>query len=236
MALPIIIQNTKSLEAMYSEVVTLHDEQTIGGVKTFSGKLICKNSNPICFIQGSTVDKSVVHTSTSRFAAVGFYDKNGLNMVNRVGVLRVGFTGSNDGTLVELLAHNPDTSDATGLTIVYPRGGTPYMTAITPEASSNTNHIATTAWVCEKGVLTSRYKSGDTWYRKYSDGWIEQGGTSTTEAVDITISFPLSFTTTNIQVLSGSSTGYSVVRSKTKTSFVMGRSVANTTYWYACGY
>lgn len=84
--------------------------------------------------------------------------------------------------------------------------------------------------------IVDTYTSENSWYRVWSNGWIEQGGTSTAEATDVTISFPISFTTTNIQITTGSSTGYSVVRSKTKTNIVLGRSAANITYWYACGY
>ena len=93
------------------------------------------------------------------------------------------------------------------------------------------------SWDGKKVVCVTHYRSGTLWYRLFNDGFIEQGGTDTrTTASDVTISFPKAFTSTNIQVMTGSHTGYSVVRSKTKTTFVLGRNTANTTYWFACGY
>lgn len=97
-----------------------------------------------------------------------------------------------------------------------------------------------------------RASDGSSWYRKYSDGFIEQGGKirkSTTVSTHygevVTITFPLPFTTTPINVIhSGSeyisacgpvnvsNTGY-IAR------FVNGTGASQTMsdfYWFACGY
>ena len=87
---------------------------------------------------------------------------------------------------------------------------------------------------------------GTSWYRKYSDGWIEQGGNpggvGTMGTMDTTITFPVPFTNTNYfiggvgfvianvgsaYILSATTTGFT-------TSSVMHQS--GTPSWYACGY
>ena len=50
-------------------------------------------------------------------------------------------------------------------------------------------------------VLVYSWKSGTQWYRKYSDGWIEQGGqTPKTADAFISVSFPIAFTQDNPNV------------------------------------
>ncbi len=49
------------------------------------------------------------------------------------------------------------------------------------------------------GVLVKSWKAADgsSWYRKYSDGWIEQGGfIGTKSAGEIPVTFPLAFSNT----------------------------------------
>ena len=72
----------------------------------------------------------------------------------------------------------------------------------TPDANSNTNHIATTEWVRGKGVLIeSWHDDNGNWYRKYSDGWIEQGGFTTSGgSSDKAISFHTPFASENANI------------------------------------
>ena len=46
-----------------------------------------------------------------------------------------------------------------------------------------------------KGYITQTWRSGNDWYRVYSDGWIEQGGI--TSQTNTTINFLKSFSNTN---------------------------------------
>ena len=68
----------------------------------------------------------------------------------------------------------------------------------------NTNDGEFTEWVQQnKAVLTDSYKSGVKWYRKYSDGWIEQGGHGTTTGTNgnlQTITLHTAFSNTNYSV------------------------------------
>lgn len=97
--------------------------------------------------------------------------------------------------------------------------------------------------------VTEKWSSGTSWYTKYSDGWVEQGGW-----VDITscnqngtVTFPVAFVDTNYTVVTtggrkdGNGNGEMHLCNKTNTNFTYhmtsGSSYwANYAQWYACGY
>lgn len=94
--------------------------------------------------------------------------------------------------------------------------------------------------------LITTYHSNSTFYRKYSDGFIEQGGYHNANA---TITFPIAFTSTNYYLYSAISfnfdnaTGIPQVLKVNNTSFKLrvatSDNIFNWTdlcYWYACGY
>lgn len=98
-------------------------------------------------------------------------------------------------------------------------------------------------------TLVASWKDGSNWYRKYSDGWIEQGGTMT-KLYNETVTFHTAFATAgSINVLASVSSNYGsndyIIRTHdwTVTSFKMTvsnggggtRGDAKFT-WYACGY
>ena len=117
------------------------------------------------------------------------------------------------------------------------------------------SHDGTLTWRDQQIIPVAKiYKApdGSSWYRKYSDGFIEQGGkirkattVSSHYGEEVTITFPLPFTTTPISVIhSGSeyvsacgpvkisNTGY-VAR------FLNGSGSSQSMsdfYWFACGY
>ena len=100
------------------------------------------------------------------------------------------------------------------------------------------------------GYITTQWNSGASWYRKWSNGWIEQGGLFTHTGTWATVSLNTSFTATNYTIVTGSiqysddGNGYAVIRAsnKTKTSFQcadkwdLGQYKKGKMYWYACGY
>ena len=90
-------------------------------------------------------------------------------------------------------------------------------------------------------------KSGLSWYRKYSDGWIEQGGrTPSLSDGQTTVTFPIEFKDTNYSILttsvnSSENSTTSIAKSlTTKTAIVTydveDGSGTGTVQWYACGY
>ena len=96
-----------------------------------------------------------------------------------------------------------------------------------------------------KAFVTETGKSGTIWYRKYSDGWIEQGGTVSISGWQIpTITLLKAFSNTNYTIsVSGISYGGSYhaigcLQSKTTTSFThyFYNDKGINPSWYACGY
>lgn len=90
-------------------------------------------------------------------------------------------------------------------------------------------------------VVAESY-SANSWYRKYSDGWIEQGGKTTGTRGD-PLTFPLAFSNTNYSFVcntQGNSTGYGYKRSawissRTATTVTLGSDSGDPAVWYACG-
>ena len=107
-----------------------------------------------------------------------------------------------------------------------------------------------TADIKGKPILTlvSEWHSGANWYRKYSDGWIEQGGHSTyADSHNHTITFHTAFTSNNCSVQRtgiGTSTDSNprmssyAVSAVSKTGFTAfcHSGMEGGFYWYACGY
>ena len=102
--------------------------------------------------------------------------------------------------------------------------------------------------------VTETYNDGTNWYRKWSDGWLEQGGTVTlvgAAASYKTTTLPTAFTTTTYTIsgaleynsslaLGMDSDSGVITRNKITTSFGIGVGMlygGNVTLrWYACGY
>ena len=122
-----------------------------------------------------------------------------------------------------------------------------------PSAGANTKFLRGDAtWQTingsnAKAYLTETYSSGTNWYRKWSDGWIEQGGTGTF-GHNTTFSLNKAFTKTTYQVLiittmEDSHWMISVITPTTSNfktivywSTNHGTSTSVTGHWYACGY
>lgn len=96
-----------------------------------------------------------------------------------------------------------------------------------------------------KAYITETWSNDTSWYRKYSDGWIEQGGEYTKERdTNITVTFPVAFKDTNYTI---STSQYSrLTRNeppvcdftvKTNTGFAHNYAAwGSKVGWAACGY
>ena len=88
-----------------------------------------------------------------------------------------------------------------------------------------------------KAYVTETYQNGTSWYRVYSDGWCEQGGTRVATSTWETITFLKSFINTNYTALISNSAGGNTtnsIRNKTATSMQIYQNVQYD--WQACGY
>lgn len=100
-------------------------------------------------------------------------------------------------------------------------------------------------WQNENTVI-STYSSGASWYRVWSDGWIEQGG-RVTGGGNVTVTLLKNFSNSNYFVnftrlgctnTSAMGFKYSSVDNLTTSSFTIyvSQSTSFTEQWYACGY
>jgi hypothetical protein len=91
-------------------------------------------------------------------------------------------------------------------------------------------------------VVVQNYVSGTSWYRVWSDGWIEQGGkTSATEGA-VTVTLLKEFTNTNYSVVTtglyesgNTANAWDYVRNITTKNFVIYQQ-SKGCLWRACGY
>lgn len=112
------------------------------------------------------------------------------------------------------------------------------------DLSNCTSPILSAPYVVE----TWKSDDGSSWYRKWSDGWIEQGGILTCTSADNSkvVTFKLPFSNTNYQIQttivttreSASYDGEIFVRAKTTTTFTAGSRLDNSSeyMWHAFGY
>lgn len=96
-----------------------------------------------------------------------------------------------------------------------------------------------------KAYITETWSNDTSWYRKYSDGWIEQGGGYTKERnTNLTVTFPVAFKDTNYTIstsqysrLTSSEAPVCDFTAKTNTGFAHNyASWGSKIGWFACGY
>jgi hypothetical protein len=96
------------------------------------------------------------------------------------------------------------------------------------------------------GVILASYTSGTSWYKKYSNGWVEQGGTFTS-LYDQAVTLIVPMNDTNYTILTSKTNMGSavvIVDTVTTTSFnVLGRGQGGSGfgenvsgYWYVAGW
>ncbi len=92
-------------------------------------------------------------------------------------------------------------------------------------------------------VVVQNYVNGASWYRIWSDGWIEQGGYSKGGNTATTVTFPKPFANTNYTITLGTSgtlgtnnNGICSIPEKTTSGFKLYSFSSYECNWYACGY
>lgn len=86
-----------------------------------------------------------------------------------------------------------------------------------------------------QAYITETWISGSSWYRKWNDGWIEQGGTY--ESVNYpTVTFNLAYTNTNYVFMTACIGFHESTRTTTTIKFdsAAGHDTTVGGYWYAC--
>lgn len=115
----------------------------------------------------------------------------------------------------------------------------------TNKGSIGENEISLVAMGKNSGYVTEMHQDGSSWYKKYSNGWVEQGGTFTSlHNQAVTLNVPMK--DSNYTILSSKTNFASavvIVDTATTTSFkVYGRGQGGSAfnenvsgYWYVAG-
>lgn len=211
--------------------------QAVGPVlqtgSTMTGQLNFKKTGTQIWVQTDEFEQGVPIDS-NRYCGIQFNDKNN----SRFGKVEGHYL--TDGTVkFGINAHrnvNGTAYYAQVLTWVDANGGVncsfPMCTSkATTTSSASTSRVA---------VVVQNYVNGTSWYRVWSDGWIEQGSTKAYEnnTGNYTISLLKPFSNANYTVIvqTGAGGSYaSAVSSQTATSFTGGY-LGRCRGWYACGY
>ena len=217
--------------AWLSNTVTTDTAQTISGEKTFTANTIVNGGAG----NGTfTIKNDVTDYGTSAVDLV-VATSNGMNQ------FLVHFQEGN-----KWCARFEQNTSTKGITFILTECEKVYVP--TPVANANDNQPTTTAWFRQSGcsvrTVIDTYKNGNTWHRLWSDGWKEQGGTSS-GAPNITFTIPFSDTSYSLLISRTNSSENVVYAAKlANTYFGVGWKIggqgfnANTTSfsWFACGY
>lgn len=109
---------------------------------------------------------------------------------------------------------------------------------------------ANTSWIFVVSKQDPTPENGYTWYRKYSDGWVEQGGISNANSSGVAVTLPVAMQDANYTAVVGNGnsssnadyTAWCGATSRTTTGFnfyVKGYGGSGTSYnacWYVSGY
>ena len=204
------IATTAWVNNLDNSVVHKTGNETIEGGKVLLNNLHIKNSN----IEQLTVPDS--YNERCLFA----YDKNNV----RIG--SIGFAMTADG------------SSRTYIESSKVIDGTARYGLIESYTDLNGNHFYYIGGNLVKGFVTETYISGTSWYRVWSDGWIEQGG-CWTGSTGTTATLLKAFRDTN-WTLAFANWGGTCYARKNGTNQIVMHDVANANSqgysWYACGY
>lgn len=230
----IVVANTTktAIEVDIDEIATDLNGKVDKAGDTMTGSLIVTHDNgdiPI-YIKHNTMERGV-NPASNLISYLRFCDKSGNsvgNLYSRQGTngdtsMRIGAT---DGTNSAYLYMGVD-SNGKGY-CSFPRCTT---AATTTSTASNSRYA----------VVVENYKSGKSWYRVWSDGWIEQGGWKDTSSTATDVALLKNFSDTNYSITFGGNYNGNAycpcAHTITASSFKVYTATSNVDfYWMACGY
>ena len=240
-----------ALNSIASDLTVAHK----AGDETFTGTKTLQVSNDDAWlIQKANGDYTVAAPSVQVAGAFRMIDKNRKIMGD------VRFARQTSGSqITQLLARNAVTGSEVScyISCIVDKDGNAYTSAPTPATSDNSTKIATTAYVKNNlsgyitpsnleavHVIVETYANGTSWYRIWSDGWIEQGGYVARSAATQTVNFNKPFATDSatVQISAYHTTASTdgrppLINAITTSGFTLNIYTSYTgAYWYACGY
>lgn len=229
-------------------------------IKTTYAKLDGANCKSFSVYNNSFIKGTA--PSSDSWWGINFYDKNGTNNANNRLARFQHCYYQNGNAVAAITVDKPEAGSTSNVAIVihYDANGDTYATFPTPpSATDNSTKGATTEWVrnhrcTTKATTTSsasadapayivqNYKSGKSWYRVWSDGWIEQGGYYSGSGNNKEVTLLKTMTDTNYSImLNGKDTSgaaYSGCASATSTSKISISipSAYDGAWWRVSGY
>lgn len=212
--------------ALNANVVHKAGTETITGQKTLTASNIITNHT---HIKNESVEQLTVPSGYSE-RMIHATDMNGV----RIGSLGFAITADGSSRTYIESSKNINGEQTYGIIESY--------------TDLNGNHTFYIGGNLVKGFVRESWKSGASWYRVWSDGWIEQGGKTASSGNDISVSVTLHkpFSDTNYYVNLTSNTTTTTfntaqpnwVTAKTTTTFTAHIDCygAGGSDWYACGY
>lgn len=155
-----------------------------------------------------------------------------------------GFVETDGATGLQMVTRNPDNSRyGAGITVMTLVDGTQIFEFPKCTTKATTTSSASNSKVA---VVVQNYVNGNSWYRVWSDGWIEQGSNiSITSHTTKTVTLPKPFSNTNYTLnftqggwADGNERSDTGITAITTTSFTIGSTSGCSSLgrWYACGY
>lgn len=233
-----------SPQKVMNNFVSLNTNQTITGTKTLMADVIRK----------ITCDPSTIPDSNLYIIpfSVENADKS-LRTYQQVSYNTLGTAQNAYGLIRTVNGENIYNTITMGIDI----NGDSFINVLTPNSNSNNTNIATTSWVntfCKSTNKIVESWSGNnstSWYRKWSNGFIEQGGivsaTVNGSSCSITKTFYKPFTQSPCIItnyLSTQGIGYHTTKNVSSTGFTFTATSVNDNYqnnsngitYYACGF
>lgn len=244
-----VANGVKDIDTAYQKA--MNTLQAVGPVlqtgSTMTGSLKIRNSGLDLFSANFVKGEQ---PSATIYNGIRFNDANSLT-ASKYQNTRIGLVEScvkTDGSTQMVIGTVQNVADATGMskiTLEYNINGMTYCdfpkctTKATTTSSAASNKVA---------VVVQNYVNGTSWYRVWSDGWIEQGGAcSHASAATVACTMPKSFSNTNYTLLL---TCNGIYADSASVMYTQAQIVSNNTFnfrgnananlqakrWYACGY
>ena len=226
---------------------------TISGDMTFTKPIV--SSGMFSVSQGNLTVKNLTNGGSTDAVLVINSDTNkrcgSVRFVNGSGYNDVSITASNEsGDTIQAIGIKNTNGSVYAYCPTYTNYADSSEKIVTTQFLTNrwTTSRATTTSSASKArpaVVVTNYVSGASWYRIWSDGWIEQGGfvSNAPNNTDTTVTFLKKFSNTNYSALANASVmqHWAPVTKKTATSMVVyicdyGNKNPSSFHWRAGGY
>ena len=206
---------------------------TINGALTTTGNITVSKSGPQLILK-NTAQTAGTPPQSSAAERIYFQDSADTTLGQVANVY------SSDGSRYSTLTSaNGNGSASTYIRVGFDADGNEYFSFPKCTTAAGSSSTASSGKVA---VIVKNYRSGFSWYRKWSDGWIEQGSKKNRSASETPVSFIVDFVNTPTILMGEYETGgahatVSCITEASNTGFKWSSaSGVDAMYWYACGY